>query len=566
MKPIDPQLIRRLGSVRRLLIGSVVLSAVSAAAIVGQAVAIAHILSLAIGGAPDTAGFPATEWFALGIAIAVRAGTGLAGERIAGAAAGAAIGRLREQLLSTVSGRGSRWRASTSAAALLPLLTTGMDGLHGYLGRYLPALVTAVVIPPAILLVLLSVDPLSALLVAFTLPLVPLFMALVGSFTRAATSESLNTIGALAGRFADVLAGLPALVVFGRVRAQADAVAAAAERHRLAVGRTLRVAFLSSMVLELIATLSVALVAVVAGLRLAGGSLGIETALVVLLLAPEAYLPLRAVGTRFHAAGDGAAAVTMAWTMVDRAPTTAGIRTDTAEVPGLRWQDAAVDFGRGSSLQLGSRSITAGAITVLHGASGSGKTTVLNLLAGLDSPDNGTVLVGGADGGWLDLSEVDRRHWRDQLGWLGQRATLLPGTMRDNLTAGRQLSVERIDTVLSACRLTALLAELPSGLQTVIGPGGRQLSTGQRRRIGLARALLTDAPVLLLDEPTEGLDEATETALLQNIRPLLSGRTVVITTHRPAVLAMADQRIDVTTDRQRAQVGSAQRQPGLVTA
>jgi len=548
VKPVDPALIRRLGSVRWLLTVSVVLSGLGGAAIVGQAAAIAHILSAAIGAGPSVVEVPTTDLLVLVAAIAVRAGAGWAGERVAGSAAGAAIGQLRGDLLVAVAEGGSRWRASSSMAELQPLLTRGLDGLHAYLGRFLPALVTAVLVPPGIVLVLLSLDPLSALIVALTLPLIPLFMALIGSYTESATRDSLATISALAGRFADVVAGLPALVVFGRVRSQARAVGAAAEAHRRAATRTLRVAFLSSMALELIATLSVALIAVAGGLRLSGGGMGIATALMVLLIAPEAYLPLRAVGAGFHAAADGAAAVSRALEIIGENPPAGGGRTDTAAVPGLWWQDVRVDFASGRSLTLGSQQIPAGRITVLRGPSGAGKTTVLKLLAGLDSPDSGRVLVGGADEYPLDLAEVDRAHWHAHLGWVGQRVALRPGTLRDNLTAGHRVPADLIDAVVSACCLCEAAAELPDGLDTVVGPGARDLSTGQRRRVSLARALLTGGSVLLLDEPTEGLDDTTERDVLKGIRPLLAGRTVVITTHRPAVAALADRCIELAVE------------------
>jgi ABC-type transport system involved in cytochrome bd biosynthesis fused ATPase/permease subunit len=386
----------------------------------------------------------------------------------------------------------------------------------------------------------------SALIVLATLPLVPVFMALIGWYTQRATEDSLHTIERLAGRFADVIAGLPTLVVFGRVRAQARAVGAAAEDHRLAAARTLRVAFLSSMVLELVATLSVALVAVTCGIRLISGGVDIETALIVLLLAPEAYNPLRAVGAGFHAAADGAAAVQLALQIIDEPGRPVGTRTDTAAVPSLRIADVRMDFADGRRLTVGSHDFPAGKITVMSGPSGTGKSTLLNVLAALDFADHGRVLVLAADGSELDLAEIDRRHWFGRIGRLGQRVALRPGALRENLTAGRVVSPDRLHQVMAACRLPEVLAELPDGLDTVVGPGARELSTGQRRRVGLARALLADAPVLLLDEPTEGLDAATESAVLQRIRPLLAGRTVVITTHRPAVLDLADRRIELS--------------------
>ncbi|WP_161632139.1 thiol reductant ABC exporter subunit CydD [Nakamurella lactea] len=548
MKPLDPALIRRVGSVRRLLVTSTVLRILGTLALVVQAVAIARILAGAIDPADGKFAFPTTDLVLLATAVLARTAVGALTERVAGRAAGAAIGQLRMQVLTAVARRPSRTRAGSSTAELQPLLTRGLDGLHAYLGSYLPALVQAAIVPAAVVVVLLAVDPLSALIVGVTLPLVPLFMSLIGWYTQTATRDSLLTVQRLAGRFADVVAGLPALVVFGRVRAQARSVGAAAEEHRVATARTLRVAFLSSMVLELVATLSVALVAVTCGIRLVGGGMPIQTALIVLLLAPEAYLPLRAVGAGFHAAADGAAAVEQSLSIIDEPGRKIGTRTDSAAVPGLRIEGAGLDFADGRRLTVGSHQFPAGQITVVSGPSGSGKSTLLNLLAGQDSADRGRVLVDVADRGAVDLRDVDLRHWRSRIGWLGQRVALRPGTLRENLTAGRAVTPALMDRVVTASCLGQVLAELPDGMDTVVGPGARDLSTGQRRRVGLARALLADAPVLLLDEPTEGLDEATEHTVLQGIRPLLAGRTVVVTTHRPAVLELADRRIVLAGD------------------
>lgn len=543
MRPVDPRLVRRAPAVRRLLAGATVLAGASAVAIVVQAIAVADLLAAALG-TDRTPGFTA-ELCWLAAAIVVRAAAAWGSEELAGRAAGSAAGQLRQQVLAAVAGRGSRWRAGASAPGLQPLFGAGLDGMHSYLGRYLPALVQAAVVPVAMLAVLVAVDPLSALIAALTLPLIPLFMALIGWYTAATTTQSLASVGRLAGRFADVVAGLPELVVLRRVGSLARSVRESATAHRQAAGKTLRVAFLSSMVLELFATLSVALVAVSCGLRLVGGGIDVRTALIVLLLAPEAYLPLRAVGARFHAAADGAAAVTQALQILDRPTTVAGHRTDLAALPALRLAGVALTFPDGRQLTLPDCEFPASVVSAVSGRSGSGKTTMLNLLVGLDSPDTGRVLVTGADGSEISLTQVDLPSWRHLIGWCGQRGGLLPETLRRNLTGGRPVPADTLAEVLRACALDELIADLPDGLDTVVGPAGRALSTGQRRRVGLARALLDDAAVLLLDEPTEGLDAATEAAVLQGIRPLLAGRTVVVTTHRPAVLALAERHLDL---------------------
>lgn len=547
--PVDRRLLA-LAPVRGLLIGVGALTVLHLVAVVAQAVALAAILSAGLQPTATDVG----HWITVLIgALVLRAVVAHVGEVVAGRAAGSVAADLRRRLLTAIAERTRRERSTADLPALQPVVTSGLDGVELYLGRYLPALVQATLIPAVMVAVLLLTDPLSAVIVLLTLPLVPLFMALIGMYTASRTAESLEAAQRLSGRFADVMAGLPDLVVFSRIRAQAAAVSAAAEEHRLATSRTLRIAFLSSMVLELISTLSVALVAVTSGLRLVGGSLDLRTALVVLLLAPEAFLPLRAVGAAFHTAVEGAVAVTTTLDLVEgggasgeRPGCAAGPRQDrsTGEPPDVEVSRAVVRYAAATVGPVDLR-LASGSVTVLTGASGSGKSTVLALIAGLDRPDEGSVKVGGVDPSER-LTPVGTGPATSPLpGWCGQDVALRRTSLREALTGGVAVDPDRFRTVLRACRFDEVLDQLPDGLRTVVGPGARDLSTGQRRRLGLVRALLADTRLVLLDEPTAGLDDATEAEVVRGLRTLLQGRTAVLTTHRSAVLELADLVVDL---------------------
>lgn len=534
MRPLDPALVRRAAPVRVLLAVSVALGITAAVATVVQA----FVLGRTVATVAVNQTLPPHMWrdiVTVVLAVAVRAGCSWGTEVFARTTASTVTATLRAEVISAAARRGLRWRAGTAAVGLTPLLGKGLDGLHDYLGRYLPALVLASIVPLGMVVVLLVADPTAGIVVAVTLPLIPLFMALVGWYTDKASRALLDTVTRLAGYFADVVAGLPSLVVFGRVKVQARAVRQAAEQHRRATMKTLSIAFLSSMVLELLASLSVAIVAVTCGLRLANGSMTLDIALAVLLLAPEAYLPLRMVGARFHAAADGVEAVSAALEIIQAAPAGTGERRDIGQVPALALSGVTVRHSDGRAVSLDELTVPAGQITVWQGPSGCGKTTALALLAALDVPDTGSVTVDG-----IELAELDAQWWRGQLAWCGQQVALYAAPLRENIFADGPVLPE----LLAACQVSEFVDALPQALETRVGPGGQELSAGQRRRVALARALVraqAGAPVILLDEPTEGLDAQTEVAVLTGIRPYLAGKTVVITTHRPAVLTLADQ-------------------------
>ena len=371
-------------------------------------------------------------------------------------------------------------------------------------------------------------------------------MALVGATTRDRMDRQLRTLERLGGHFLDVVAGLPTLKVFGRAKAQARAIRDVSERYRIAAMSTLRITFLSSLILELVATVSVALVAVAIGLRLLDGHLDLRTALFVLVLAPEAYLPLRQLGANYHASAEGMAAAERVFDVLGRAPAPGGTRTDVPDpavapvaVEGLR-----VTYPGRSAPALDGLSLIVepGETVAVVGPSGCGKSTLIGVLLGLVAPDEGSVRIGG-----VDLAELDLAAWRSRLAWVPQRPHLFAASIADNVRLGRRdATPDEVAAALAAAGLEDAVGRLPDGPATMLGEDGHGLSAGERQRVALARAFLRDAPLLLLDEPTANLDGHTEDAVLDAVGRLARGRTVVVVSHRPALLSLADRVVSLS--------------------
>ncbi|MHB1819739.1 MAG: thiol reductant ABC exporter subunit CydD, partial [Streptosporangiaceae bacterium] len=455
---------------------------------------------------------------------------------------------------------GRAWLARQQAGELTAVATGGLDALDGYFARYLPQLVLSVIVPVAVLARVAVADWISALVIGLTVPLIPIFAVLVGLHTRAQTQRQWHLLSRLAGHFLDVVEGLPTLKLFRRSGPQERVIAEVTEQHRSATMRTLRTAFLSSLVLELAATLSTAIVAVEVGLRLLGGDLPYRTALLVLLLTPEAYIPLRAVGLHFHASAEGAAAADRALTILAvPIPAAAGPEEPAADHPrelgadhpehrtavpdpgrvpivlrdvGLSYPGRATPALAGVSLE-----ISPGEHIVISGPSGAGKSSLLALLLRLAEPTSGRIEVGGAD-----LARIDPRLWRDRLAWVPQRPYLFAGTLAQNIALGRPAATR--SQVARAAHLAgadALIAALPAGLDTPLGERGGGLSSGQRQRVALARAFLRDAPLVLLDEPAAHLDPGAAGDLAAVLGRLMTGRTVIEISHDLTRTAGADR-------------------------
>ncbi|WBB77527.1 thiol reductant ABC exporter subunit CydD [Micromonospora sp. WMMD882] len=544
-RPFDPRLLRRVPAVRRHFAVLGGLGVLTALLVVTQATALAVLLATAFDGRLHRAALAG-----LVAAVAARAAVGWAQGTVAARAAATVKATLRADLLGAVGRHGPGWVAGQRAGQLATLTGRGLDALDAYFTGYLPQLVLSVTVPVAVLARLLLADWSSALIVALTLPLIPVFGALLGWQARAATERQWRRLAHLGGHFLDMVAGLATLRAFGRSRAQVEVVRRMADGHRVATMRTLRVAFLSGLVLELVATLSVALVAVPVGVRLLGGGLTLTTALLVLLLTPEAYLPLRAAGARFHASMEGLTALDDAFTVLDTpaappASVPAPRATPAVFRNEIRFESVTVAYDRTTALRDVTLTVRPGERIAVIGPSGAGKSTLLGLLLGFVTPTSGRVTVDG-----VDLNTVDLDDWRRQLAWVPQRAHLFAATLADNIRLGApRATPEALADAVRDAALTDVVTALPDGLETTLGERGHGLSSGQRQRVALARAFLRDAPVVLLDEPTARLDTAAETTVLDATRRLVAGRTALLVAHRPALLADADRILRVVDGR-----------------
>ncbi|MET8652990.1 ABC transporter ATP-binding protein/permease [Nocardia aurea] len=619
--PVDPRLWKYARSARPYLALSVGLSVVITGCIVVTAVTLARVLAGVITdpGRRSLGGW-SVEFTVIAAAIAVRVLATWWQSRSAHRAGATVVTELETAVLAAGAELPPR-ELDTRRGELAVVVSTGLSGLRAYLTGYLPALLLACLVPPIVLIVIAVHDPISGAIAVVTLPLIPVFMILIGYLTQGRAAATLTATTRLSEQLLDLFAGMPTLRALGREIApgstghspRSDAgkptsdgenvhsgrtmeprVHALGDSLRLRTMRALRIAFLSSMVLELLATLSVALIAVSIGLRLVYGGMSLYAGLVALILAPEVYLPLRTVGERFHAAQDGMAAADRAFAVLEPAREASAVegaiaiggesraRPSDAEssVPpteGGRQIAASADRmpacapGIGSSaaalIEINDLSVRArhgcapadlsallrpGAVTVLAGPNGSGKSTALQAVLGLIAPDRGHVTVDG-----VDVRDLDPDTWWARVAWLPQRPVLVPGTLRENLELfgarvtdssahGAARILDDLEATCVATGFDAVLDELPHRWDTVVGAGGVGLSLGQRQRLALTRVLAADRAVLLLDEPTAHLDSDTEATVLAALRDRArAGATVIVVGHRPSVLAAADHTVRV---------------------
>ncbi|MFE2486540.1 thiol reductant ABC exporter subunit CydD [Streptomyces mirabilis] len=536
MKPIDPRLLRYARATRFFLMAVVGLGAAGAALVIAQAMLIAEVVVGAF-----QHGHSASELrtpLVLLVAVAIgRAVVSWLTELAAHQASAAVKSELRGRLLERAAALGPGWLSGQRTGSLVALATRGVDALDDYFSRYLPQLGLAVVVPVAVLARIVTEDWVSAAIIVVTLPLIPVFMALIGWATRSQMDRQWRLLSRLSGHFLDVVAGLPTLKVFGRAKAQAESIRRITGEYRQATMRTLRIAFLSSFALELLATISVALVAVTIGMRLVHGDMDLYVGLVILVLAPEAYLPLRQVGAQYHAAAEGLAAAEEIFSVLETpVPTTGSLVTPEGEI-GFEGVTVRYPGRSGDAVSDVSFVVEPGETVALVGPSGVGKSTLLNVLLGFVEPVAGRVRIGG-----VDLAAADVEEWRSRVAWVPQRPHLYAGSIAENVRLARlDADDAAVRRALADAGALEFVDALPDGVGTVLGEDGSGLSAGQRQRLALARAFLADRPVLLLDEPTASLDGATEAEVVAAVRRLAVGRTVLLVVHRPALLEVADR-------------------------
>ncbi len=562
MRPVDPRLLRHAAAARGYLVLTVALGLATTALILAQAGLLAHALA-----APATGIGVAALATTLGVLLAVLAARAVAaygGELAALRAAAAVKSQLRRKLTAHLLRLGPAWLGGQRPGEITTLSTKGLDALDPYFARFLPQLVLAFLVPVAVLIRVGLADWISALVIAVTLPVIPVFGVLIGLQTRAQTERQWQLLARLGGHFLDVVEGLPTLKLFGRAQAQIAVIGEVTDAHRRATMRTLRVAFLSAQVLELSAAIATALVAVEVGLRLLAGHLPYQTALLVLLLTPEAYLPLRAVGLQFHASMEGVTAAGRACEILDTPvpqaaappagrglgsgpPAEADLRRDIIFLNGT----SLVYPGRGApALDRVSLAIRPGERIAVTGPSGAGKSSLLALLLRFAAPTGGRIEAGPPGGPGTDIAAFDLAAWRRQIAWVPQHPYLFDGTVATNIALGRpDASPADIAHAATLAGAAEFIGSLPGDYAAPLGERGARLSAGQRQRIALARAFLQDAPLLLLDEPAAHLDPLTARVIIDTIERLMAGRTVLLITHGQGWLGGAERTITLDQGR-----------------
>lgn len=557
---IDRRLAARVTATRRYLLTAVGVGAAATVCVVVQAVLLASVVSgVLLHGA--TLGDVSTRLAGLGAAFVARAACVWVGEAAAQRTSAAVTSTLRRQLLRHALGLGPSWLAGERAGELSLAATRGTTALNAYFGRYLPQAVLAALAPVGILAWVGFEDWPSLLVLLGLVALVPVAMVYFGRESVTRTRRQWRRLSSLSARFLELLRGLPTLRAFGREAHGRREVAEATDGLRVTTMSTLRVAFLSALALEFLAGIGTGLVAMLLGLRLLGGTVSLYSALAVLLVSPEVFLPLRRAAGEFHSSTEGQAAADRILSVLDvELPP-----GDAARTPGhdgtherrpapsfalhgdvLRLAQVSVAFPGRERRALESFDLTVGAgeHVALVGPSGAGKSTVVGLVLGFVRPEAGTVVVGGQD-----LSQIDAATWRRLVSWVPQRPQLLHGTIADNLRLGDpDAEISDLEQVVELVGLGYLVDGLPRGLSAPVGEGGLTLSAGERQRLAIARAVLRDAPVVLMDEPVAHLDAHAERALRDLLAGWLDRRTVLVAAHRPELVARIDRVVALPGD------------------
>lgn len=537
MKPFDPRLVKYARATSLFIFIIVILGGLVALITIGQARILTQIIS--IGFQTTTLTNATLSLIGLATFYAIARGFLAWATEYSATQMSAKVKRdLRKVVMSHALNAGPIPVARIGSAKLNNLLTRGIDGLDAYFTKYLPQLVLAVVVPLIIGSVIAFNDLLSGLIIVLTIPLIPIFMILVGWYTQTQMTQQWNSLQRLSHYFYDIVGGFNTLKIFQRLDHQDREIKRVGIQYRKTTMQVLRVSFLSAFVLELLATLSVALIAVSIGVRLVSGSMDLYTGLLILLLAPEVYLPLRMVGTHFHAAAEGLGATDELFNFLEAEPKTASkVERFPSQVKQIEINNLKIEI---EDLQISFPDFiaTSGTLTLLTGRSGSGKTNLLYCLFGLRTPKTGTITIQD-----LDVLKIVTPEILKNMTWLPQHPLLLPGTVEENLLLAKP---------------TASDFEINQALQSVgledkknnFIKDQKGLSTGEARRVAFARLLLNPKQIVLLDEPTASLDEASSKLIVQQVENLVKrGHLVIATTHHEDLQAIADQCINLENNK-----------------
>ena len=550
MRPLDPRLLKYASSARRHIILISILGIVTAVLVIAQTLALSAALSPAVTSGASLTQVRTPLLLLVAIVIARAAVIGVR-EALGHRAADRTIRELRGRVLTHISSLGPRWRATHGSEAST-LLSRGLTDLSPYFVDYLPQLVLTATVTPLALATILFLDFWSAFIAAIVVPLIPIFMALIGRFTQSASSEKLETMQTLGAQMLDLIAGLPTLRALGRESAPRAHLESLSRSNTRATMSTLRIAFLSGAVLEFLSTLCVALVAVEVGFRMVFGHVSLFTGLAVIMLAPEVFEPLRQVGAQFHASANGVAAAERAFEILETPiPSLDEDSEDSVQgIQSIDWSSAAFSLrnlsieARGTWAPAGlNADILPGTLSVLAGPSGSGKTSTIYALMRLLPIQSGQLMVRTCNGEEIPLQDIPKEALWKAITWVPQHPSLLPGTLREQLPSSTD---EELEAAAALCGFTEVLDTLAEGWDAPIGQDGAGLSVGQRQRFALTRALLARTPIVILDEPTAHLDAVSEEIVLKAIEALRKkGRTVIAIAHRKALIDAADQVIRV---------------------
>lgn len=456
--------------------------------------------------------------------------------------AGYAKNILRKNILNHLFSLGPNYTKSERTGEISNTITNGVEKLDAYFSQFLPQLFLSALIPIIILFFIFPIDFLTGIVFIVTAPLIPIFMILIGSIAESLNKKQWKLLSRMSAYFLDVIQGLTTLKIFGRSKDQIDKISKISNAYRTSTMKVLRVAFLSALVLELLSTISIAIVAVEIGLRLMNGNLEFQPALFILILAPEFYLPIRQLGTRYHAGMEGMAAAKSIFGILET-PLPENKIMETGALNFLKdtinFSDVYYSYNNGErkALQGLSFSVEPGKVTALIGESGSGKTTVINLLLRFFEQEHGKITINNKN-----INKIDIDKWREQIAWVSQNPYLFHKTIRENiLLAKPDANEDDLIQAAQSANIYDFIKSLPQGFETLVGERGTLISGGEAQRIALARAFLKNAPLLIMDEPTANLDPQTEAEMISSLKELIVGRTVLIIAHRLNTIKEADK-------------------------